>query len=575
MRFFAAALIFFGVAASHAQTPTVPHKIRFAGMSLTILDDARREIQKDVDALTMHAGYFDMKVERAKTYFPIIEKIFAEENLPDDFKYLCLQESALVSDAVSVSDAVGFWQFKDFTAKEMGLRVDKDVDERMNIVSASRGAARYLKQSNAYFNNWLIALQAYQMGTGGVRRLLGEKYNGDNQMVISSETYWYVKKYLAHKVAFESAYQGSPKTKVVLYEATDRSIKDIAGEVLVDEDVLKEFNKWAKRGMVPNDKSYPVIVPVSNSLQDFNNLVINSKKAGKAIASTKQKKELVTYTQINGIEAVLAGEGETVSTLAKRCGLDVSKFIRYNDISIDDGLNSGRFYFLKKKKKKNDMPVYRTKLGDDLWTVSQQFGVRLRSLKKLNPEVNTALLIAGTSIRLNPSGVIEQSVLPEPDVVAELSQDTFVWVIEPPQKKESSSQFIKYDSLERKLLVSTVNKDSVIDHVVSAGETLYSISQKYSVGVSQIIEFNQLMASDTLKPGQLIRIQNHKPEANNDSLLAVAQKEKETFVYTVKSSDTLYGISRQFGATIKEVMDWNNKSDLTITVGEKLTIQKR
>src|SRR6188768_3462894 len=144
MRFFAVALFFFG-AASYGQTPEVPHKMQFAGMTLTIRDDARREIQSDVDAFTKYPRYFGVKVERAKTYFPIIEKIFAEERLPDDFKFLALQESALISDAVSVSDAVGFWQFKDFTAMEMGLRVDKEVDERMNLVSSSHAAALYLK----------------------------------------------------------------------------------------------------------------------------------------------------------------------------------------------------------------------------------------------------------------------------------------------------------------------------------------------------------------------------------------------------------------------------------------------
>src|SRR5690606_10078578 len=99
----------------------------------------------DVDALTRYAKSFEVKVQRARTYFPIIERIFAEEDVPDDFKYLVIQESALIADAVSVSNAVGFWQFKDFTAIEMGLRVDKTVDERMNIVSSSRAAARYLK----------------------------------------------------------------------------------------------------------------------------------------------------------------------------------------------------------------------------------------------------------------------------------------------------------------------------------------------------------------------------------------------------------------------------------------------
>jgi hypothetical protein len=68
---------------------------------------------------------------------------------------MLLQESALIPDAVSTSKAVGFWQFKDFTAIEMGLRVDREVDERMNIASSSRAAARYLKKNNTFFNNWL------------------------------------------------------------------------------------------------------------------------------------------------------------------------------------------------------------------------------------------------------------------------------------------------------------------------------------------------------------------------------------------------------------------------------------
>ena len=148
MRLFAVALLFVKAAASYGQAPQVPHKMQFAGITLTIRDDARREIQKDVDALTKQPRYFGIKVERAKTYFPIIEKIFAEERLPDDFKFLALQESSLISDAVSVTNAVGFWQFKDFTAVEMGLRMDKDVDERMNLISATRSAAKYIKQNN-------------------------------------------------------------------------------------------------------------------------------------------------------------------------------------------------------------------------------------------------------------------------------------------------------------------------------------------------------------------------------------------------------------------------------------------
>ncbi|MEJ2005732.1 MAG: transglycosylase SLT domain-containing protein, partial [Cyclobacteriaceae bacterium] len=113
--------------------PRVPSRMQFADITLKIKDDARREIQEDVNKLTKNPKFFNIYVQRARTYFPIIERIFREEGVPDDLKYLVIQESALISVAVSSADAVGFWQFKDFTAKEMGLRVDRIVDERKNI----------------------------------------------------------------------------------------------------------------------------------------------------------------------------------------------------------------------------------------------------------------------------------------------------------------------------------------------------------------------------------------------------------------------------------------------------------
>jgi membrane-bound lytic murein transglycosylase D len=213
--------------------------MQFAGMTLTIRDDARREIQTDVDALTRSPKYFNIKAERARTYFPIIEDVFNQERLPVDFKFLALQESALVPDAVSSSNAVGFWQFKDFTAVEMGIRVDGEVDERMNIASASRAAARYIKQCNHYFNNWVYALQSYQMGAGGVMRAVGDKDLGTRHMEITSDTYWYVKKFLAHKVAFENV-QGDPALKVTL-------VRNAGGKTMAQ--LSREYELDARQGI--------------------------------------------------------------------------------------------------------------------------------------------------------------------------------------------------------------------------------------------------------------------------------------------------------------------------------------
>jgi membrane-bound lytic murein transglycosylase D len=525
MRFFAAALIFFGVAASYAQTPQVPHKIRFAGMSLTIRDDAKREIQKDVDAITRSQRYFTMHVERARTYFPIIEKIFKEEELPDDFKYLAIQESSLVPDAVSPSDAVGFWQFKDFTAQEMGMRVDREIDERMNIVSSSRGAAQYIKRNNWYFNNWLLALQAYQMGKGGVIEALGDKYNGDSHMEINSETYWYVKKYLAYKIAFESACDGKPQLTLGLYEPKEnRTLRDIAGELSIDESTLKEYNKWVKKGTIPDDKLYLVSIPGGTIPQDFNMLVLSSPKIPETkTATVKSNMETDAKFHINGVLVIKALPGEMVSSISKRAGLDASKFISYNDIPIDARIKPGAYYFVKRKKKKSAYSVYQSKAGDDLWSISQQQGVRLSQLKKYNPGVGDRALAVGSIVKLNNSKQVQPTQLNEDVEVAELGNEAFAWSIQPAQKKEITSSavtpLLSQNGLEQKNLPDST-----------------------------------LVKQDTLS--------QQKPLSS-------------TIIYEVKSSDTLYGIARQFGATIKDIMEWNNKSTLNISPGEKLKIVKR
>ena len=122
----------------------------------------------------------------------------------------------------------------------MGLRVDKEIDERLNIVSSTRAAAKYIKKNNFYFNNWIYAFQAYQMGAGGVMKSVEKNQSGLKHMEITSSTYWYVKKYLAHKIAFEEDVRGKGQIKEFPYETkSKKQLADIAKEVSVDEVELK------------------------------------------------------------------------------------------------------------------------------------------------------------------------------------------------------------------------------------------------------------------------------------------------------------------------------------------------
>jgi membrane-bound lytic murein transglycosylase D len=515
MRLFAPALIFCG-AAAFGQSPQVPHKMHFAGMTLTIRDDARRDIQKDVDMLTKSPKYFSIKVERARTYFPIIEKVFAEERLPDDFKYLALQESALIPDAVSSSNAVGFWQFKDLTAREVGLRVDDEIDERMHIAAASRGAARYLKKCNHYFNNWLFALQSYQMGAGDVMRSVGDQDLGTRHMEITPDTYWYVRKFIAHKVAFEDAVKGQPSMEVTAVPAPPgSSLSEIANQTSSDHQQLKEFNKWLKTDKIPGDREYTVILPKGAAGVSLASMVVAA-PVGKEVVSPVQSAE-PAEGEVNGLPVIRAKKGEGLQALARRGDIGLSAFLHYNEIEIDAPVREGQLYFLHKKKKHASEELYTTKTGDDLWTVSQRFGVQQKYILKYNDLNEGQSITPGLTLFLSthkPEGMETADLT----VVAMLDEDeSFEWG------------------------PSALN-----------GSAMKPGSRDYSTSLSKNPDLN--IKTDVVSAPGL-------PE--------------ESSVHEVKPTDTLYSVARQYGVTIKELMDWNEKKDFSLTVGEKLRVRSR
>jgi len=609
--------LFFAIPLSvAAQAPQVPHKMQFADMTLTIRDDARREIQKDVDALTQSPRHHNIKVERAKTYFPIIEKVFEEERVPDDFKYLVLQESALIADAVSVSNAVGFWQFKDFTAIEMGLRVDKDIDERKNIVSSSRAAARYIKKNNFYFNNWLYALQAYQMGAGGVMKSEKESEHGARHMEITSKTYWYVKKYLAHKVAFQDVVKGAGQLQVKAYDSNNqKSLAQLAKEIAMDEAELVSFNKWTKSGTIPSDRSYAIIIPVKGDATAINlppvtgSVAIADSKAGKASESLSLKQQ-GERKKINGIAVIQAKAAETPTQLADRAKVDLSAFLKWNDISISDRLQPGQYYLLGKKRARGDQAYHTVAAGDNLWRISQQYGVQQKKLKRYNRIDSDGDINPGMTLWLASTKPKESnSTGPVASAVEVDDSQVFSWSVNPSEAQAAVSEkpVIELPKSALPVAIDTVEKpvveavdstktlqpatppvlpaDSVTKpvmevvivpkksmHTVQAGETLYGIAKQYEVGVMDLVNWNGLSLQEGIKPGQILKVSENQPVENT---AVETPKKPEEVRHEVKATDTLYSIARKYNVTIKELMEWNNKKDFNLTVGEKLKVMAK
>ena len=151
----------------HFVLPPLPDTVFFCGNAIVLENfDMRERLDKEVIVNTFYHSSTIQALKRSNRYFDRLSALLKEEGIPEDFKYLCLIESGLTQ-AVSPAGARGFWQFMPKTAQEYGLRVDREVDERLHIEKSTVAACNYLKDAYAKFNDWTLVAASYNMGMGG------------------------------------------------------------------------------------------------------------------------------------------------------------------------------------------------------------------------------------------------------------------------------------------------------------------------------------------------------------------------------------------------------------------------
>ena len=139
----------------------------------------------------------------AMIWLPVIEKILIQHKIPIDFKYIVMVESNF-KNVVSSKDAVGYWQLKETTARELGLEVNEEVDQRLDPIKSTHAACRFFRQAYKQFNSWTITAAAYNRGMGGIRRALTNQRKEEYyDLALNNETAKYLYKLLAVKDLIE------------------------------------------------------------------------------------------------------------------------------------------------------------------------------------------------------------------------------------------------------------------------------------------------------------------------------------------------------------------------------------
>ncbi|AXT60173.1 lytic transglycosylase domain-containing protein [Aquimarina sp. AD10] len=253
----------------------MPDNLNFSGELVPIENpDIRERMDRELLVNTYWQSNGLLLFKRANKYFPIIEPILKEEGVPDDFKYLAVIESSLTQ-AVSPARATGFWQILKGTAKEYGLEVNQNVDERYHIEKSTRVACKYLKSAKKKFGSWTLAAAAYNAGRAGVNRQL-ERQNAVSyyDLLLGEETGRYVFRIVAVKEILsnpkkygfnftnEDLYKHIPTFKVLVEEQiTD--FNEFAKKHNINYKILKLHNPWLREAHLNNTsgKEYYIQIP--------------------------------------------------------------------------------------------------------------------------------------------------------------------------------------------------------------------------------------------------------------------------------------------------------------------------
>lgn len=464
-------------------------------------------IQYEQPSVRAYLDFFDGRgkpilarwIARMGRYESMIRELLRDAGLPEDLIFVAMIESGFSPRATSPAAAVGVWQFIPTTGSEMGLRIDRYVDERRDPVKATHAAIRYLKRLHERFGSWPLALAAYNGGPGLVANTI-QRYNTNDYWHIQrqggmyDETRRYVPKVLAAGlVTKNSDIFGLDHVKPIedfAYDVVEvpgntrlQLFADAAGTTV---DVLRDLNPELLVAQTPpNLDSYTLRIPqgstpkfvasydrISLQAQGHEMYTVRFGETLEDIANTHRipPRVLRAANGLKSRERVSYGS-DIVIPLAGR-GSWNAKSTAVTTIVMPETLQPGKSQYF-----------YRVNAGDTLDTIARGLNVRASDLLVWN--------VLDASARLQPGMTLQ--------IYADRVDMTQVRLLTP-----SDVKAVVAGSAEHKKTQSRP-KTTVRRHKVRSGESLWTVARKYKVTVNELKRWNRIK-KNTLQPGQTLVI---------------------------------------------------------------------